>query len=159
MSAPAAGVFSAAPDLSAIDAEPIRAKVADYWKSLRLTDEVLIGNLVEDCLNRARLRVGRASSPELLRRAIEEAQRRFDHALASAIGLPPSNDPHPLAAARAALLLTPGLSADSLFRHDASTRELKERLESLLPQSTPPESHVSMTPVPLRFWLFKSTDH
>ena len=65
----------------------------------------------------------------------------------------------PVGILTSALLLTPGLSADSLFRHDASTRELKERLESLLPQSTPPESHVSMTPVPLRFWLFKSTDH
>ena len=159
MIAPAEAAPASAPDLSAIDFGPVRAKVTDYWKALRLTDEVLIGNLVEDCINRARLRVGRPSSPELLRRAIEEAQRRFDHALASAIGIPPSNDPHPLAAARAALLLTPGLSADSLFRHDASTRELKEKLEPLLPRSTPPEAPVSMTPVPLRFWLFKSTDH
>ena len=133
-------------------------KIADYWRELGLTHEPLITSLSEDCLSRARRLVGRVSLPELLRRSLEEAQRRFDHALAAAIGMPPSNDPYPLAAARAAMLLNPGCSADSLFTHDEETRKLKEYLERNLPQSTPEESVLPMTPVPFRFWLFKSTD-
>ena len=135
-----------------------RDTVADYWRWLRLTDEALIAALTADCLTRARRLLGRGTTAELTRRAIEEAQRRFDHALAAAIGMPPSNDPHPLAAARAALLLTPGLCADCLFRHDDSTRELKAILEARLPRAIPPEARVAMQPVPLRFWLFQSTD-
>ncbi len=140
------------------EAKVLLERIGAYWRTLGLTDEVLIASLSADCLSRARRLVGRPVPAELLRRAIEEAQRRFDHALATAIGLPPSNDPHPLAAARAALLLTPDRAADRLFRHDETTRELKEQIMPHLPQSTPPEAPVSMVPVTLRFWLFKSTD-
>lgn len=139
-------------------AAPLLARIADYWKSLGLTDATLITSLSQDCLAKARRLVGRGSSPQLLRRSLEEAQRRFDHALAAAIGLPPSNDPQPLAAARAALLLSKGFTADCLFAHDEATRQLQERLSQALPQSTPPEARVSMTPAPISFWLFKSTD-
>jgi hypothetical protein len=139
--------------------DELRERVGHYWQMLGLTNQDLIASLTGDCLSKARRLAGRASEMELLRRALEEAQRRFDHALASAVGMPPSNDPHPLAAARAALLLTPDLSADCLFAHDDSTRELKDRLLGCVPRSTPEESPVTMTPVSFRFWLFKSTDH
>jgi hypothetical protein len=126
---------------------------------LGLTDEDLIASLSRDCLLSARRIVGRTASLELLRRALEEAQRRFDHALAMAAGLPPSNDPHPLAAVRAALLLSKRFTADCLFAHDDVTRQLKEQLDHSLPQPTPPEAKLNMTPASLRFWLFNSTDH
>ncbi len=142
-----------------MDEGPLRKRVADYWRVLGLTNEELIASLSEDCLSRARRLAGRASGAELLRRALEEAQRRFDHALASAVGMPPSNDPHPLAAARAALLLIPDFSSDCLFAHDDSTRQLNDKLQACLPQSTPEESPLAMAQASFRFWLFKSTDN
>ena len=147
------------PPVSEVDEGRIKQRIADYWRRLGLTNQDLIDSLTHDSLSRARRLVARATEAVLLRRALEEAQRRFDHALASAMGMPPSNDPHPLAAARAALLLTPDLTADCLFAHDDSTRQLRDRLQGLLPRSTPEESPMEMTPVSLRFWLFKSTDH
>lgn len=132
-------------------------RIADYWRAHGLSDEVLIQNLASDCLHRARRVVVRQDDEVLLRRAIEEAQRRFDHALASAMGLPPSNDPQPLAAARAALLLS-GEDADVLFRHDAATRALSERLGPSLPVATPPEAPLSMQPESIDFWLFSSSE-
>lgn len=133
-------------------------RIEAYWRELGLKDPILIESLSHDCLHRARRLIGRPDDGELLRRALEEAQRRFDHALANAMGMPPSNDPQPLAAARAALLLSPEWSGDTLFRHDETTRQLAERLRSAIPVSVPPESHLTMKTVPLDFWLFKSTD-
>lgn len=142
------------------DAAEIIGRVSAYLGALGLTDEVLIASLAGDCLARARRREARGADHKLLRRALEEAQRRFDHALAAAVGLPPLNDPHPIAAARAALLLSAnGLSANSLFAHDDSTRELGAQLQKVLPQPTPAEDHLSVTVTPFSFWLFKSTDH
>jgi len=143
--------------VEAIDVAAILARVAQYWRAQGLRDDMLIASLSDDCLKQARRLVGRVSAEQWLRRSLEEAQRRFDHALATAMGLPPSNDPHPLAAARAALLLTPGFSADCLFAHDEATRRLKDRLEGCLPRNTPPESPLDMTPAPLSFWLFQYT--
>lgn len=136
----------------------LTAQIEAYWRQLGLTDPVLIESLAHDCVHRARRLVGRPDEAELLRRALEDAQRRFDHALANAMGMPPSNDPQPLAAARAALLLSPEWSGDTLFRHDETTRQLAERLRPALPVSVPPESHLQMKTMPLDFWLFKSTD-
>jgi hypothetical protein len=133
-------------------------RIEAYWRELGLKDPILIESLSHDCLHRARRLIGRPDDGELLRRALEEAQRRFDHALANAMGMPPSNDPQPLAAARAALLLSPEWSGDTLFRHDETTRQLAEQLRSAIPVSVPPESHLTMKTVPLDFWLFKSTD-
>jgi hypothetical protein len=152
-------VMTELPPLGGVREDELKERIGHYWQMLGLTNQDLIASLTGDCLSKARRLAGRASEMELLRRALEEAQRRFDHALASAVGMPPSNDPHPLAAARAALLLTPDLSADCLFAHDDSTRELKDRLLGCVPRSTPEESPVTMTPVSFRFWLFKSTDH
>jgi hypothetical protein len=72
--------------------------------------------------------------------------------------LSPSKDPHPVAAARAALLLTGcPLAADALFENPEPPSETGEMLRDILPHSTPPEAPVSMAEQPLRFWLFKST--
>lgn len=139
--------------------ERIRLSVRDYFRALGLTNAELIESLTHDCLAKARRRVGRDVEDELLRRAIEEAQRRFDHALAAAAGVPPLNDPYPIARTRAAMLLSSsGHAADALFTHDASTRELGDRLKHGLPQPTPPEEHLNMVVAPLSFWFFKSTD-
>jgi hypothetical protein len=136
----------------------IHARVGAYWRELGLTDPVLIESLTQDAIQRARRLMGRPDERDLLSRALEIVQRRFDHALANAMGIPPSNDPHPLAAARAALLFSPHLAADTLFRHDETTRELAEQLKVATPVSIPPESPLGMNPVPIDFWLFQSTD-
>lgn len=136
----------------------VQERVSAYWRGLGLRDPVLIDGLSRDCLQRARRLVVREDGEALLRRAIEEAQRRFDLALASAMELPPSNDPQPLAMARAALLLS-GEGAETLFRHDETTRTLKARLSPQLPVPIPPESPLTMRPVAIDFWLFDSARH
>jgi hypothetical protein len=136
----------------------VKAQVMDYWRGLGLSDPALIESLAGDCLNRARRRVGRGSEEEFLRRALEEAQRRFDHALGRALRLPPSRDAQPVAAARAAFLLNKErFGGDSLFRMDDPAPDLGARLQEALPRATPPEAPLSMSETPLRFWLFKST--
>jgi hypothetical protein len=136
----------------------IKERVVAYLQSLGLSRQDLIEDLADDCLNRARRRVGRGAGDELLKRAIEEAQRRFDHALARAMRLSPSKDPHPIAAARAAMLLSNGPSAgDTLFGNPEPPSETGEMLKEILPRPTPPEDPVPMAEQPLRFWLFKST--
>jgi AcrR family transcriptional regulator len=138
--------------------EPVRERVMAYWRGLGLVDPALIEHLADDCLSRARRRVGRGSDEEeLLRRALEEAQRRFDHALTWALGLPPSQDHYPVAAARAAYLLAnERIPADRLFAPGDGASDFGVRLRKALPRSTPPEAHLPMPEAPLRFWLFKS---
>jgi|GEM_PF-557244 len=136
----------------------IKERVVAYLQNLGLSRQDLIENLADDCLNRARRRVGRGAGDELLKRAVEEAQRRFDHALARAMRLSPSKDPHPIAAARAALLLMSSPSVDdALFGNPDPSSETGEMLREILPRPTPPEDPVPMAEQPLRFWLFKST--
>lgn len=145
---------SVAPDL----AEQVKQGVVAYWRELGVNDPALIERLAEECLQRAGRRVGqKVVDEELLRRALEEAQRRFDHALGRALRLPPSADPQPIAAARAAFLLNKDkVSADSLFEGETPP-DLVTQLQAVLPQSTPPEAPQTMDETPLRFWLFKST--
>ncbi len=135
----------------------LKERVKAYWRSLRVSDPALLETLSEDCLNRAQRRLGRRSEEELLRHALEETQRRFDHALARALRLPPSKNAHSIAAVRAAFLLSADQpSADSLFQSAAAAPDLSGLLRKALPCATPPEAHLSMPPAPLRFWLFKS---
>ncbi len=137
----------------------VHDRVEAYWRRLGVVDAALLERLTWDCLHRAKHRVGRSSEEELLLRALEEAQRRLDHALARALGLPPAVDAHALAAARAAFLLgDAGLGADNLFRSGDPSPEFQARLKALLPCSTPPEAPLSMPEAPLRFWLFKSPE-
>jgi hypothetical protein len=135
----------------------IKERVVAYWRRLGLTDPALIDSLAEDCLHRAKRRLGRRTDEALLMRTLEEAQRRFDHALARALRLPPSGDIHAIAAARAALLLSgDGLGSDCLFRPGEPPPEFQAQLQAALPRSTPPEAHLSMPEAPLSFWLFES---
>lgn len=129
-----------------------------YWRHLGLTDPGLVERLGDECLHRAQRRVVKGADEELLRRALEEAQRRFDHALARAAHLPPSNDHHPVAAARAAFLMAADrFSADALFDSTDPPPDFGPSLQEFLPHSTPPEARLVMPETPLRFWLFKST--
>lgn len=138
----------------------VRERVVAYWRRLGLADPDLAGHLAEDCLHRARRLAGRGTDDELLSRALEEAQRRFDHALARGLRLPPAKDSHGLAAARAAALLAlAGTATDNLFKPGADTAELAAAIQRAMPRSTPPESHCPMAEAPLRFWLFKSPPH
>ncbi len=137
----------------------VHDRVEAYWRRLGVSDAALLERLTWDCLHRAKHRVARGSEEELLLRSMEEAQRRLDHALARALGLPPAVDAHTLAAVRAAFLMGDvGLSADNLFRSGDPSPEFQARLWTLLPKSTPPEAPMSMPEAPLRFWLFKSPD-
>lgn len=136
----------------------VQAQAGEYWRRLWLSDPALIAHLSEECLHRARKRMGQqGSEQEWLMRTLEEVQRRFDHALARALRWPPTVDGHVLAAARAAFLLSgaPG-EGDALFQPGEPAPEFQARLQALLPRSTPPEAPLSMPPAPLRFWLFKS---
>lgn len=139
--------------------ERVRQRVAEYWRRLGLADPALVERLTEESLVRAGRRVGqRAAEQELLRRALEEAQRRFDHALARALRLPPSKDTQPVAAARAAFLLAQERPcADSLFQTTEPLPEIDAQLRAVLPCATPPEAPLAMSETPFRFWLFQST--
>jgi hypothetical protein len=141
-------------------ADRVKLRVAAYWQRLGLTDAELIERLVDECLSRARRVIVHGSEDELLRRSLEEVQRRLDHALAQSLDLPPSQDTRPLAALRAAFLLSgQRSSADALFRPGPPARPLGEAIRHALPQPTPPEAPLSMTEAPLRFWLFRSAAH
>jgi AcrR family transcriptional regulator len=158
-SAPAtAGAVAAKDEGPPAADDPVREDVMAYWRELGLSDPSLVQSLADECLAHARRRVSRDASEELLRRALEDVQRRLDHALARALGLPPSRDQHPLSAARAAFLLArEGISADALFLPGDAQTEMATRLREALPHSTPPEAELKMKETPLRFWLFKST--
>lgn len=146
--------LSLSPALSA----NIEARVSAYLKRLGLQDPALTRQLAEECLERARRRAAPGSESELLRRSLEEAQRRFNQALSTALGINKvEDDERPLAAARAAFLLRgQALPADELFRDPVHAQEWAGAVSSALPNATPPESPLEMHAHPLRFWLFKS---
>ncbi|QJD28908.1 hypothetical protein [Methylococcus geothermalis] len=131
--------------------------VKSYLQRLRFRDAALIERLAAECVERARRRVARHDSAELLRRAIEEAQRRLDQALARALGVNVSREPSLIAGARAALLLGDlGISADELYQNSAVNPELTSRLQRHYPVPQPPEAPGAMPRQKLRFFLFKS---
>jgi len=150
-----------AENLTAGDAEPVRQRLYDYWRSLGIQEEALLETLVGESLQRSRHKLARTSDPtDWLREALEETQRRFDHALARALHLAPAKDNQALLAARAALLLNRGcFSAEALFQAPEAATELAAELRRVLPQPTPPEAHLHMAEQPLSFWLFRSTSH
>lgn len=132
--------------------------VSRYLRQLGLKDDTLIAELAQDCLECARHRAAPGSEHELLRRALEEAQRRFNQALVKTLHIArPHDDDRPLAAARAAVLLrTPPFPTEALFRDDSNPPEWADELTLSLPVSTPPESPLDMHETHLRFWLFTS---
>ena len=126
--------------------EAVKTRLAAYLGRLGLRDPSLIEMLAEECLHRARRRAAPGSQEELLRRALEEAQRRFDHAIALALNLTGSKDSHPVAGARAALLLgsDTSISSDSLFCRHEGVAEMASKLHAAAPIATPPESNLAM---------------
>lgn len=138
--------------------ESTRQALLDYLRDLHVKDAVLLNSLAADCLSHARRRVAPGFSGELLRRAIEEAQRRVDSALARLLGLSATRDLHALAGARAALLLcAKDASTDFLFDQGTPDTDRLSRLKALLPKATPAESPRAMVPQKFDFFLFKSS--
>jgi hypothetical protein len=158
MSAEPAAVSAAmAADTTAHGACETGETVRSYLRRLRFQDPVLIERLAAECVERARRRVSRHDPAELSRRAIEEAQRRLDQALARALGVNAGREPALIAAARAALLLADaGVTADEVYLTASANPALASRLSRHLPQAQPPEAPASMQPQKLRFFLFKS---
>ena len=137
------------------DAVSIQDRVSAYLRKLGLGDEALIRRLAAECLQSARRRVAPGSESELLRRSLEEAQRRFNQALGSRLGITGSttDDERSLAAARAATLLrTRPSPTDALFDGKADGCEWLDEIKQTLPVSTPPESPLDMHECSLRFW-------
>jgi hypothetical protein len=138
-------------------ASEVGEAVKSYLRRLRFRNPALIDRLAAECVERARRRVARHDSAELSRRAIEEAQRQLDRALARALGVNASREPSLIAGARAALLLGDvGIGADELYLNSAVNPEFASRLQRHRPQAQPPEAPVAMEPQKLRFFLFKS---
>jgi len=136
------------------DSACIQERVSAYLRKLGLTDEGLIARLAAECLESARRRVAPGCESELLRRALEQAQRRFNQVLAKTLGLTGTpDDERSLAAARAAILLRAQPSpTDGLFNGRHDVQEWVGQIRQTLPVSTPPESPLDMHEHPLRFW-------
>jgi hypothetical protein len=138
--------------------ESVRSELCDYLRALGIRGEPLLSKFATECLQVARRRVGPGSGDELLRRAIEEAQRRFDAAIAHLLGLSVTRDQHQVAGARAALLMC-GLASSSelLFEPGEADPDLIARLKNCAPVATPAEALRPMVPQKLEFFLFRSS--
>ncbi|MFN3919435.1 MAG: hypothetical protein ACK4JF_03985 [Methylohalobius sp.] len=133
--------------------EQLKEHVAAYLKRLRFADPDLIEDLASECLDRASGRE-RWDLQRLLRRALEEAQRRLDLALAQGLGLRLPEDAAAVTAARAALLLTQDpVCADDLIRPSPERSALLARLKAHLPLAIPPEVPGAMPIQDLEFWV------
>ena len=144
------------PQHPSIDA--VGKRVTAYFRQLGVKDEQLLESLSQECLHRAiRKLAPTVPQEELLRRALEEAQRRFDHALAHALNLP-NPDFHSTASAEAALLLG-GDSSDFLFSPKDEPAERIDRLNKALPYPTPPETPLGMEAQPISFFFDSSLKH
>jgi hypothetical protein len=139
------------------DASHVRQRLIAYLQQLGLRDPVRIASFADECLRHAARKVAPGSHEELIRRALEEAQRRFEHAVARAMGLTVGGDFHPVAAARAALLLRGAgeLNVDDLLSGDDDST-LAARLRAVLPRPTPPEAGLSMHEQPISFLISRS---
>lgn len=138
--------------------DSVRGELHDYLEALGIRGDALLQSLAMECLQVARNRVGPGSRDELLRRAIEEAQRRFDSAIARLLGLSVTRDQHLVAGMRAALLLCgPAASSDFLFEPGEADVEVIVKLKACAPVATPPEVPRPMVPQKLEFVFFKSS--
>ena len=146
-------------DLAEIAAwEQAGEHLVDYLRNLGVNDPSLVQSLAADCLSRARNRVSTGSVDDLLRRAIEEAQRHMDASVAKLLGLSPTRDAHKIAEARAALLFrATGQSTDFLFGAPDTEQARVPRLKASLPVPTPPEAPIAMPVQKIDFLFFKST--
>jgi hypothetical protein len=133
----------------------VEARVIAYLNRLGIRDQDLLRRLSAACLQRASRRAAPGQHEELLRRALEEAQRRFDAALAQSLHLQGVKNQHALAAARAALLLGKGaMASDSVLQGQEGENATLAFLAATIPQATPPEVPQEMHEQPISF-LFR----
>jgi hypothetical protein len=145
------------PSRQASSPAAIKTRVVAYLGRLGFSDPGVIEALAEECLHRARRRAAPGSQEELLRRTLEEVQRRFDHAIALALDLAGSKDFRPVAGARAAILLGgAGISSDSLFHRQEGLAEMASALRAALPVATPPEANLVMPDQHISFLFSRS---
>ena len=149
---------SAAEQHSSEFPKAIEDRVSAYLHKLGLRDPALIKALTDACLHRASRRAAPGGRHELLRRALEEAQRRFDNALGQSLNLHGSKNAHALAAARAAILLEDtAVDTDHLMRAPQDLSGAVGSLDPHLPRATPPESRLSMHEQPISFFFSRSS--
>lgn len=136
----------------------IRQRLLVYLGQLGLREPSLVATLADECVQRAKRRTAPGAEDELMRRALEEAQRRFDHAVARVADLVAGKDFHTIAAARAAFLwgCAGDLSSDDLFRPHVDIKEFAGRLRPVLPQPVPPESNLQMPDQHITFLFSRS---
>ena len=136
----------------------VKARLITYLAQLGVSEPLLQQTLASECLQRARRRAAPGSEEELLRRSLEEAQRRFDHAAARALNLTGTKDFHQVVGARAAVLLgcIADIGGNHLFQADDHQPEISLAVRAALPLPTPPESHLAMPVQPISFFFSRS---
>ena len=136
-------------------AEANKKSVTTYLKQLGLKDPALLQTLSEELMYRAKRRVASdAPDEEVLRLALDEAQRRIDNAIMQTLNLS-GKEIQPIAAVRAALMLNDE-SSDFLFRSEDDHAERIAKLQASLPTATPPEAHLEMEEQPISFYFSSS---
>ncbi|NJD07967.1 MAG: hypothetical protein FIA97_15955 [Methylococcaceae bacterium] len=130
----------------------VRRRLTAYLEQLKVTDPGLIETLLEESMKRAERRSASGDTDELMRRALEEIQRRIDAAVAKVYGLNPVKDMHRVAAARALSLKSgsPNLQLEAVLR--SASADDTPALPAL-PAATPPEARLSMHPEPIAFFF------
>lgn len=133
--------------------EEAQMRIRQLFRRLGLGDPQGVEILIHDCLQRARLRAQDAE--DLPRRAVEEAQRRYDLWLQRALELAPTLSAQELRRARAAVLYSalPGV-ADGLSPGKTFTGDEREALRAAFPQPLPHDAPVAMSPQALSFLSF-----
>ena len=130
----------------------VRQRLSAYLEQLGVTDTDLAAPLVNESMKRAERRSAPGATGELMRRALEELQRRIDGAVAKVYGLNPVKDAHRVAAARALSLKS---GAANLRLQAVLRRAVTESAVEVpgLPAATPPEARLTMHPEPIAFFF------
>jgi len=125
--------------------DEINQHVAEHLYSLGVRDCALSERLVRECVGEARRCPGVSEKSQLLRRSIEEAERRVDQALAGLCGDERSKGVS-IERLRAALHLDEGttLSVDEIIQAVRLRPDVFERLASIIRRATPPEAPLTM---------------
>ncbi|HLF95790.1 MAG TPA: hypothetical protein VI457_01480 [Methylococcaceae bacterium] len=130
-----------------------RQRVVAYLTRLGVKDDELVQGITDYCLYRARRRVAHSGHEELPRRAIEEAMRKVDKAIAHAFGAGYA-DPRNLARIRVALELgSVAFPLETVLRGSEISPDSREALLSVLPQATPPEAPQPLAEQRFEFFL------
>jgi hypothetical protein len=107
---------------------------------LGVRDDELLHGMTDYCLYRARRRVAHSGHEELPRRAVEEAMRKVDKAIAQAFGAGHAS-PRELARIRVALELGGvDFPLETLLRGGEIPPGARDALFAALPRAVPPEA-------------------